>query len=131
MMVRRRLQDCESSWMFRARASARRANRSTATVPSRDSGRHLGRIPGEEARLPHVCASYAVSRDGDDRGAGRDVPSGKTAPLPETHTARMKRRIDSPDGRLLYGQRFGIVEPVFGSGCYNNGLDRFTLRGRP
>ena len=56
---------------------------------------------------------------------------GKTAPLPETHTARMKRRIDSPEGRRLYGQRFGIVEPVFGNLCYNKGLDRFTLRGRP
>ena len=55
---------------------------------------------------------------------------GKSAPLPETHTARMKRRIDSPDGRRLCGQRFGIVEPVFGNLCYNKGLDRFTLRGR-
>ena len=55
---------------------------------------------------------------------------GKTAPLPETHTARMKRRIDSPEGRLLYGQRFGVVEPVFGNLCYNKGLDRFTLRGQ-
>jgi transposase len=55
---------------------------------------------------------------------------GKTAPLPETHTARMKRRIDSPDNRERYGQRFGTVEPVFGNVCYNKGLDRFTLRGR-
>jgi hypothetical protein len=55
---------------------------------------------------------------------------GKTAPLPETHTARMKRRIDSPEGRRRYGQRFGAVEPVFGNLCYNKGLDRFTLRGR-
>jgi transposase len=55
---------------------------------------------------------------------------GKTAPLPETHTAKMKRRIDSPEGRLRYGQRFGVVEPVFGNLCYNKGLDRFTLRGR-
>jgi transposase len=55
---------------------------------------------------------------------------GKTAPLPETHTARMKKRIDSPEGRLRYGQRFGAVEPVFGNLCYNKGLDRFTLRGR-
>ncbi len=55
---------------------------------------------------------------------------GKTAPLPETHTARMKRRIDSPEGRRRYGQRFGTVEPVFGNLCYNKGLDRFTLRGR-
>jgi hypothetical protein len=49
---------------------------------------------------------------------------------PETHTARMKRRIDSPEGRALYAQRFGIVEPVFGNLRHNKGLDRFTLRGR-
>ena len=51
-------------------------------------------------------------------------------PKPETHTARMKRRIDAPEGRALYAQRFGIVEPVFGNLCHNKGLDRFTLRGR-
>ena len=56
---------------------------------------------------------------------------GKTAPLPESPTARMKRQIDSPEGRLRYGERFGTVEPVFGNLCYNKGLDRFTLRGRP
>jgi transposase len=55
---------------------------------------------------------------------------GKTAPLPETHTARMKRRIDSPRERLRYGQRFATVEPVFANVCYNKRLTRFTLRGR-
>jgi transposase len=55
---------------------------------------------------------------------------GKTAPLPESHTARMKRRIDSSEGRMRYGERFGVVEPVFGNLCYNKGLARFTLRGR-
>ena len=52
------------------------------------------------------------------------------AAKPETHTTRMKRRIDTPEGRAQYGQRFGTVEPVFGNLCYNKGLDRFTLRGR-
>jgi len=42
----------------------------------------------------------------------------------------MKRRIDAPEGRTRYGQRFGTVEPVFGNLCYNKGLARFTLRGR-
>lgn len=51
-------------------------------------------------------------------------------PKPETHTARMKAKIDTPDGRARYGQRFGTVEPVFGNLCHNKGLDRFTLRGR-
>ena len=55
---------------------------------------------------------------------------GKAAPLPESQTARMKRRIDSPTGRQRYSRRFGTVEPVFGNLCYNKGLTRFTLRGR-
>jgi hypothetical protein len=42
----------------------------------------------------------------------------------------MKARIDSPAGRTQYGQRFGIVEPVFGNLRHNKRLGRFTLRGR-
>ena len=49
---------------------------------------------------------------------------------PPTHTARMKVRIDSPEGRAQYAERFGTVEPVFGNLRHNKGLDRFTLRGR-
>lgn len=52
-----------------------------------------------------------------------------TATALETHTARMKRRIDSPEGRAGYAQRFGTVEPVFANVCYNKGLTRFTMRG--
>jgi hypothetical protein len=48
----------------------------------------------------------------------------------ETHTARMKARIDTPEGRAQYAARFGVVEAVFGNLCYNKGLTRFTLRGR-
>ena len=48
----------------------------------------------------------------------------------ESHTARMRARIDTPEGRAQYGQRFATVEPVFGNVRYNKGLDRFTLRGR-
>ena len=48
----------------------------------------------------------------------------------ETHTMRMQQRLDAPEGRELYGQRFGTVEPVFGNIRYNKRLDRFTLRGR-
>jgi len=49
---------------------------------------------------------------------------------PESHSARMKRKIDSPEGRARYGERFATVEPVFGNLRYNKGLDRFTLRGQ-
>ena len=55
---------------------------------------------------------------------------GKAATTPESHTDRMKKRIDSSEGRAQYGQRFATVEPVFGNLCCNKGLDRFTLRGR-
>lgn len=48
----------------------------------------------------------------------------------ESHTEKMRARIDSPDGRMRYGGRFAAVEPVFGNVRYNKGLDRFTLRGR-
>jgi hypothetical protein len=51
-------------------------------------------------------------------------------PRPETHTQRMKARIDTPEGRARYAARFGVVEPVFGNLCYHKGLTRFTLRGR-
>jgi Transposase DDE domain len=49
---------------------------------------------------------------------------------PESFTDKMKRRIDAPEGRIRYGQRFATVEPVFGNLRYNKGLDRFTLRGK-
>jgi hypothetical protein len=42
----------------------------------------------------------------------------------------MKERIDSPEGRAQYAERFGTVEPVYGNLRHNKGLDRFTLRGR-
>ncbi|MEO6877654.1 MAG: IS1182 family transposase [Gemmatimonadaceae bacterium] len=55
---------------------------------------------------------------------------GRASDAPITHTARMKERIDAPEGRATYAKRFGAVEPVFGNLRYNKGLDRFTLRGR-
>jgi transposase len=48
----------------------------------------------------------------------------------ETHTMRMKARIDSAEGREQYGRRFATVEPVFANLRHNKRLDRFTLRGR-
>ena len=48
----------------------------------------------------------------------------------ESHTDKMRKRIDSPEGRARYGQRFATVEPVFGNLRHNKQLNRFTLRGR-
>ena len=54
----------------------------------------------------------------------------KNQPSPLTHTQRMRERIDSPEGRARYGERFATVEPVFGNLRHNKQLNRFTLRGR-
>jgi transposase len=67
-----------------------------------------------------------------DKPAGRQVTffRGKAPDAPESATARMKRKIDSPEGRRRYGRRFATVEPVFGNVRHNKQLNRFTLRGR-
>jgi Transposase DDE domain len=41
----------------------------------------------------------------------------------------MKRKIDSPLGRWIYGRRIATAEPVFAN-IQNKGMRRFTLRGR-
>jgi len=54
---------------------------------------------------------------------------GRTPGKPERAIERMKRKIDSEQGREMIGRRFATVEPVFGNLRHNKGLDRFTLRG--
>jgi transposase len=48
----------------------------------------------------------------------------------EKASERMKRKIDTEQGREMIARRFATVEPVFGNLRYNKGLNRFTLRGR-
>ena len=55
---------------------------------------------------------------------------GKANAEEESYTDRMKRAIDSEEGRARYGQRFATVEPVFGNIRHNKQLNRFTLRGQ-
>jgi hypothetical protein len=43
---------------------------------------------------------------------------------------RMKAKIDSTIGRMIYSKRLGTVEPPFGNLRYHKGMDRFTLRGK-
>lgn len=54
--------------------------------------------------------------------------TGRSEEGKNTFTERMKRKIDSAVGRMLYAMRLGTVEPVFGNICAAMGLDRFTLR---
>jgi len=78
------------------------------------------------------CALRAQCLRTPERTPVRQVAffRGKAASTPETHTERMKRRLDTPEGRAQYGRRFATVEPVFGNLRANKRLDRFTLRGR-
>jgi hypothetical protein len=54
-------------------------------------------------------------------------PSGNK---PETFSAKMRRKIDSIKGRLIYNRRLGIAEPPFAHIRSALGLDRFSLRGK-
>lgn len=47
----------------------------------------------------------------------------------ERFTEKMKRKIDSPQGRLIYQRRLAIVEPPFANIRHTKRLDRFSLRG--
>lgn len=44
--------------------------------------------------------------------------------------AQMKDKIDTPEGRKLYSQRLGNVEPVFANIGAHKGMGRSTLRGK-
>lgn len=55
---------------------------------------------------------------------------GRDETKPETFTEKMKRKIDSIKGRLIYNRRLGIAEPPFAHIKSILGLDRFTLRGK-
>jgi hypothetical protein len=54
----------------------------------------------------------------------------KTEKARNNPVERMKQKIDSALGRHIYGQRLGIVEPVFGNIRETLGLKRFSLRGK-
>jgi hypothetical protein len=55
--------------------------------------------------------------------------AGRTGDGP-TFTVRMKRKIDSALGRILYGMRLAISEPPFLHITSALGFDRFTLRSK-
>jgi hypothetical protein len=67
-----------------------------------------------------------------DRTEARQVYffQGRSEKKPETFTEKMKRKIDSIKGRLIYNRRLGTAEPAFGNIRSTLGLDRFTLRGK-
>jgi hypothetical protein len=115
-----------------ASASVRPASRSTATA--RTASTTATSPPNTAAR----CATACPANNGTNacahrrrRKSGKSPSSrGKANATEESHTDRMKRAIDSEEGRARYGRRFATVEPVFGNLRHNKRLDRFTLRGQ-
>jgi len=55
---------------------------------------------------------------------------GPVADISETFTEKMRQKIDSIKGRLIYNRRLGTAEPPFAHIRTMMGLDRFTLRGK-
>ena len=46
------------------------------------------------------------------------------------YTDWMKHRVDSQQGKAIYGHRMSVVEPVFGNIGSNKRLNRFSLRSK-
>ncbi len=102
------------------------SNGSHCTVNGRTHHKFQGSLA---ACVP--CAKRAKCLRHPDKTKTRQVAFfTKHQVSPLTHTQRMKERIDSDEGKRLYGQRFATVEPVFGNIRHNKRLDRFTLRGQ-
>jgi transposase len=79
-----------------------------------------------------VCALRKKCLRYPDRTETRQVYffQGRAPSLPESFTEKMKRKIDSIKGRLIYNKRLATAEPVFAHICSTLKLNRFTLRGK-
>jgi hypothetical protein len=58
------------------------------------------------------------------KGKGRQVSYTLELRRGPTYTDWIKHRVDSQQGKAIYGHRMSVVEPVFG----NKRLNRFSLR---
>ncbi len=79
-----------------------------------------------------VCEARGKCLKYPDRTEARQVAffQGRAESAPYTFTQRMKERIDSIKGRLIYNRRLGTAEPPFAHIKSILGLDRFSLRGK-
>jgi transposase len=79
-----------------------------------------------------VCGSREKCLKYPDRTEARQVAffQGRSESAPYTFTQRMKQKIDSIKGRLIYNRRLGTAEPPFAHIRSILRLDRFTLRGK-
>jgi transposase len=64
------------------------------------------------------------------RGRQVSIKLGESQASEPNRLAQMREKIDSDQGRDIYSQRLGIVEPVFGNINTTKRLNRFSLRGK-
>jgi transposase len=95
------------------------------------NGRPAVRFEGAK-RVCGSCTQRERCLRTPDKTATRQVAFFGDKPITKGNrlVQQMKERIDSEEGRALYGQRFATVEPVFGNLRGNKRLNRFTYRGR-
>ena len=79
-----------------------------------------------------VCEARAKCLKYPDRTEARQVAffQGRDETAGPTFTDRMKQKIDSIKGRLIYNRRLGTAEPPFAHIRSILGLDRFSFRGK-
>ena len=63
-----------------------------------------------------------------DKNQGRQISVLIGSKRKVTHLDRMRKVIDSEDGKAMYNKRMYTIEPVFGNICSNKGLDTLSLR---
>ncbi|MBU0729766.1 MAG: transposase [Proteobacteria bacterium] len=94
-------------------------------------GIHRSKIPGpKSACIPCHIRSKCLSHP--DRTPPRQVAffTGRNEKGKSTFTEKMKKKIDSAIGRIIYSKWVGAVESVFANICHAIGLKYFTLRGQ-
>ena len=77
----------------------------------------------ENCVLRGSCLSHKEAKQRCICVAGEPITDKKITP-----SQRMQQKIDTPDGKAIYGCRIGNIEPVFGNMRYNKGMSRFTYR---
>lgn len=94
-------------------------------------GKRAIKFRGRRSDCP-VCEVREQCLRSPDTTETRQVHFFKGRPegAPETYTQKMKRKIDSIKGRLIYNRRLGTSEPPFAHIRSIMRLDRFSLRGK-
>jgi transposase len=78
-----------------------------------------------------ACALRQRCLENPASGKGRSVSLFGRALVDESDPSqKMRRAIDSAQGRALYSRRIATVEPVFANIRHHKGMSRFTLRGK-